>query len=274
MGIPRIDFFDFIFNFIDGVGRGIKKNQIDWQVADTEFVTAVQAIPLSTSGKGNPVYTAGVVTYDASVPLLTLSPSDAGFTPVWGDIVLFIAPDIDDNRSQLQVRFGTGLTSAALQDRDGTPTAAIQLVSGRIYIGYLTRNPPGGSGTAIRISEFLEQPSPVPTVITSYWFLIDDDTTTPTETQILAGNAITTLMFEVAVPNDGTYTDNDAWLWFFTPYDDISILNLAGAGSYNAFGSYVPRVGPVSVGGVDYYGYRNAHQTFTRGNTLGFSFRR
>ena len=33
MAIPRPDFFDFLFNG----GRGIRKNQVDWSVEDSEF---------------------------------------------------------------------------------------------------------------------------------------------------------------------------------------------------------------------------------------------
>lgn len=40
MAIPRPDFFDFLFNR----GRGVRKNQVDWSVADTEFDRAVAAI--------------------------------------------------------------------------------------------------------------------------------------------------------------------------------------------------------------------------------------
>ena len=36
-GIPRYGPFDFLFNLIGGVGRGIYKNQIDWSVDDPEF---------------------------------------------------------------------------------------------------------------------------------------------------------------------------------------------------------------------------------------------
>ena len=39
MGIPRPDFFDFLFNR----GRGIRPNQVDWSQDDTELDTKIAA---------------------------------------------------------------------------------------------------------------------------------------------------------------------------------------------------------------------------------------
>ena len=193
--------------------------------ADEAALAAHIAMP-----HGEALWAAEANVYDSSGPLLSLFPTNADFNPVWGEIVLFVSPDnYDDNREQLLVRFGTGAHRPRMQDRDGMPVAAIQLVSGRIYIGYVTRNPPGGTGTALRISEALEQPSPVPTVNTYYWFLVDADRDvlppTPTQAQILAGTATTVPSIVVNIPTDGTYSRNDAFVWIFSPHE-FSTLTL------------------------------------------------
>ena len=54
MAIPRIAPFEFLFNIIGGVGRGIRKNQIDWNdpVDDSYFTAEVRRVQSTVGGDG------------------------------------------------------------------------------------------------------------------------------------------------------------------------------------------------------------------------------
>ena len=82
MAIPRLDFFNFLFNG----GRGINTNQIDWSVSDTELT----ALLSSLGAAGNTAYALTAAPDDADgadgdVAVALLSATElAGYTKAGG----------------------------------------------------------------------------------------------------------------------------------------------------------------------------------------------